>query len=157
MFFSKIIGFQRKSWIETHIKSHILVIMEQKSRASFEQWGPPEKTTGHFFPLFLVFDWFFIYIDKKQHEISQKSVFSDENWVQNDFSTISGSEDVNNFFSWSRDFFETYIALYGYIFRPNFSCKHITTKDKVFLHSHYTEYDLCQNTPKLGLVRKLIL
>ena len=28
--FNKNIGFQRKSWIETHIKSHILDIMDQK-------------------------------------------------------------------------------------------------------------------------------
>ena len=58
MFFSKIIGFQRKSWIETHIKSHILVIMEQKSRASFEpvlsNEDPLKKQRVTFPPFFLI-------------------------------------------------------------------------------------------------------
>ena len=30
VFFERNINFQRKFWIETHIKSHILVIMDQK-------------------------------------------------------------------------------------------------------------------------------
>ena len=58
MFFSKIIGFQRKSWIETHIKSHILVIMEQKSRASFEpvlsNEDPLKKQRSLFYTFFLI-------------------------------------------------------------------------------------------------------
>ena len=101
MFFSKIIGFQRKSWIETHIKSHILVIMEQKSRASFEpvlsNEDPLKKQRVTFFHFFLILTDFSSILIKNNMKYP-KNPFFDENWVQNDFSTISGSEDVNTMF-----------------------------------------------------------
>ena len=56
--FSKNIGFQRKSWIETHIKSRILVIMEQKSRLYMEpvlsNGDPLKKQWVTFFQFFLI-------------------------------------------------------------------------------------------------------
>ena len=58
----------------------------------------PWKNNNNLFSPFRDFDRFLIYIDKKQHEITQKPVSSDKNWVQNDFSTICGSEDMNTLF-----------------------------------------------------------
>ena len=101
MFLEKNIDFQRKFWIEIHIKSHILVIMDQKSILCDEPVlsnEDPWKVNENFALLFLNFDRLLIYIDEKQHEITYKSVFSHENWVQNDFCTISGSWDVNTSF-----------------------------------------------------------
>ena len=80
-FFRKI-GFQRKSWIETHIKSHILDIMDQKSTCVMSQFWTmttPWKKNNNFISPFRDSDWFLIYIDKKQLEISPKPVSSDEN------------------------------------------------------------------------------
>ena len=58
---------------------------------------------------------------KNNMKYPKNPFFSDENWVQNDFSTTRGSEDLNTLFLASHvTFFESFLALYLYIFRPNF-------------------------------------
>ena len=97
VFFERNIDFQRKFWIETHIRSHILVIMDQKSRLHdkpFLSNEDPLKKGDSFFQLFLVFDQFIVNITKKRQEIPPKPTSLHENWVQNDFSTISSYWDM---------------------------------------------------------------
>ena len=90
-------------------KSYILDIMDQKSTLCDEPIlnnDDPLKKQRYFFSVSRDFDWFLIYID--------------EDWVQNDFSIICGSEDMNTLFLADHVTLETYIVLSRYFFRPHF-------------------------------------